>query len=740
MIKKISFILFSLICLLLAATTIIEKFQGTQYVQSYIYGSWWFYLLWAALVGVSLIYITKLKLYKRLSVFLLHMSFVCILIGALVTALTATRGSIYLTLGEKTNVFISEEGEEIQLPFEILLDSFDVKYYTGTKAPADYISHVSFIDGGSRISTNISMNNIGKYRAYRFYQSDYDQWGSHLSINKDVYGIPLTYGSYILLALSLIFMLTDPKGAFRKLLNSPLLKNVSMTIVLLLLTFGSANSLIASPVESNLPRTLTKEQAKCFDNLQIVFNERIMPLSTVARNFTLKLVGDDEYKGLNYKQFFFSWLLFPSEWENEPLFEVPLSKKQEFLRLKQISAYSDFFTDKNVYKLNHYIKNTDRKTQPALYKELGQLNEKVQLVAMLRSGAMMKIFPIRDSLNQLQWYSPVSDLPLPEEEGQSIFVKKSFELLLHSYSEGNTQEFKEIAKKIESYQKKFGEESLLSERKMKAEHLYSAIPVTTIFYRLNLTLGLIALIILVLSRNNRKTAKTVSIVLNSILILNIVVLSLYIGLKWYIIGRVPLINGYDTMIFLGCSVAIITFLMRKTLILFSAMGTMLVGFTMLVATIGGLNPQITPLIPVLNSPFLTTHVCFIMLSYALFAFTFINGILALTVGRSDSVLMERITLFSRIFLILAISFLAVGIFIGAVWANVSWGRYWAWDPKEVWALITLIVYCLPLHSKSLKFFNNNKIFHIYLICSIAVVLMTYFGVNLILGGMHSYVA
>ncbi len=732
-IKTISFSLFTVIAIVLATTTVIEKFSGTHYVQTSIYGAWWFYLLWIVLTISSLIYFYRSNLHKKISTFMLHISFVVILLGAIVTALTAQRGMIYLPVGVTQNSFTDSNNNKIQLPFEITLKLFEIKYYSGTNAAADYMSNVVFSQNGKEVSEKIvSMNKIAKYDGYRFYQSEYDNSGSWLSVNRDIYGIPITYTGYVLLVLSFIILLVSPKGAFRRLLKSPLLqKGMMLGVMCIWATISNAQS-------SKIPQTLSKEQCKMLEDLQVVYNERVMPLSTLARDFTLKLTGSDNYKDCSYEQFFWGWFFFPTEWENEAIFEVPQSKKQKFLGLERQSAYKDFFTSKNIYKLNHYIRNVDSKKEIALHKELTKLNEKIQLIAMLRSGAMVKIFPYKNNNGKISWYSPKDSLPEEMDLGQSLFIKNSFEMLLSAYASGNSAEFSEIADKIVGYQKKFGEDSLLKPQKVEAERLYFSIPVTALLFRMNLFIGILSVIIIVLNKK-KQLNKIIGNILNVDILFSWVLIAIHIALKWYITGRMPLSNGYDTMIFLGLSISTIIFCLRKSFLLFTAMGTTLIGFTMLVATLGGLNPQITQLIPVLNSPFLTTHVCLIMLSYALFAFTFINGIIALTLGRSDKNLLDRLSIYSRIFLILGLVFLAIGIFIGAVWANVSWGRYWAWDPKEVWALITLMFYSLPLHSSSIKIFRNKIVFHIYMIFGIIVVLMTYFGVNLVLGGMHSYV-
>ncbi len=733
MLKCLVFVLYGAIVAILAVATFVEKGKGAAYVSQAVYGAWWFYVLWAVLSVCTLVYMYKVKLHQKISVYLVHLSFVLILVGAITTATTARRGMIYLPLEQVQNSFMDDSDNNQELPFTITLNSFEVDYYSGTSAAADYTSHFTLQDGDSSTQMRVSMNKIASYMGYRFYQSDYDQGGSWLSINRDVYGIPITYCGYILLAISLVWMLVSPKGSFRRIIKQLQLVKTSLVIIL----FVAPSILLAS--ENTPPQTLTKQQCAALEDLQVVYNNRVMPISTLARDFTLKLTHDDSYGDLSYEQFFWGWMLFPTEWENEPIFEVPMSDRQKFLGLNQYSSYRDMFTSKGIYKLKHYIANTDPKIQSALYKELVKLDEQVQLIAMLRSGAMVKIFPHQDTDGNLAWYSPIDSLPRSMEQGQALFIKKSFDLLMSAYAASSDKDFGELATKMVLYQNKYGVDSILSPSKVSAERWYYRLPVTTFLYRMNLALGLLALMVIVWGKASRYMVRAANISLVGTSAITLVALSVFISLKWYVSGHIPLVNGYDTMVLMGWCGAIVSLLVHRVSALFSSMGVVVVGFSMLVATIGGLNPQITPLMPVLNSPYLTIHVCLIMAAYALFAFTFLAAIVALVCGRSNAQLVHRTTLFSRLLLMLAVVLLALGIFIGAVWANVSWGRYWAWDPKEVWALITMMVYSLPLHTASLSWFRNDKLFHIYLVFAFLTVLMTYFGVNYYLGGIHSYV-
>ncbi len=277
----------------------------------------------------------------------------------------------------------------------------------------------------------------------------------------------------------------------------------------------------------------------------------------------------------------------------------------------------------------------------------------------------------------------------------------------------------------------------ISERKFSAEIFYNNFPFVKILFMLNLTMGLLTFLLLMMPR------KTTFYVLlrfsTAILWAAFLVLVFGYALRWYIGGRIPLGNGYETMLFLALSIMAFTMVMYHRLTYLIPFGFLLSGFTLLVAWLGEMNPQITPLMPVLKSPLLSTHVSVIMMSYALLAFMVLNGIMALIqLRRGNQQQVEQLTVLSRLMLYPAVFLLTIGIFLGAVWANVSWGKYWSWDPKEVWALITMLIYAVPFHQQSIPFLRQPKWLHTYLIVAFLTVLMTYFGVNYFLGGMHSY--
>jgi ABC-type transport system involved in cytochrome c biogenesis permease subunit len=216
----------------------------------------------------------------------------------------------------------------------------------------------------------------------------------------------------------------------------------------------------------------------------------------------------------------------------------------------------------------------------------------------------------------------------------------------------------------------------------------------------------------------------------------VICLTLLLSLRWWVSGHVPVSNGYETMQFMAWAMLIITLVLQRRFAIISGLGTLIASFCLLVAMIAGGSPQITPLMPVLQSPLLSIHVMTVMCAYALFALITLLSIVALVTKTPNNSKLS--TLNSQLLLYPAVFLLTTGIFLGAIWANVSWGTYWSWDPKETWALITLMIYAVPLHAESMPQFRNPRFYHAYLVFAFLSVLITYFGVNYLLGGMHSY--
>ena len=750
MVKKIIFTLYILVLISMAVATIVEKSQGTDYVHAHYYGAWWFILMWAVIAALGAFYIIKRKV-KRASTLALHLSFIIILAGALLTHISAKRGMIHLRIGQPTDSYLmaDEDGEgmkEEKLPFSLCLQNFEAKMHDGTQAVADYSSKFTVVDGNEKSEGLVSMNKIYSHRSYRFYQSSYDEdgKGSVLAINADPFGIPVTYTGYALLFLSLIWMLLDPKGGYRKLLASPLLKKGALGIALLL----SVGNLQAAETGALDHAVLPKETAEKFGELNILYNDRICPVQTYALDFCKKIYGARSYKGLTAEQVLSGWIFYGDEWAKEPFIRVKSGELKSTLNLPDYCSVSQFFNkDMGGYTIGQYVQEYYNGAQDKFHHQAGDIDGKIQLIMDLRRGVSLKVLPYTFTKNvratkenpfikagTTTWFSPTDKLPYAVEKQHALYITNVFSLLYGDVKAGNIDRVNIFFDKMKKYQQISGGNSLPSSTQYKAERINNAFPFATVLFMVNLTLGFIALFYTIYRMTKKREVKVLDIALPILLVVSFLALTFGLILRWIISGNVPMSNGYESMLTVAWFVMLIAIFMQFRIRLVMVFGFLLSGFFLLVSHINQMDPAIGQMMPVLNSPLLSIHVSIIMMSYALLSLTFICGIMGICM-RSHG---EELQALSRVFLYPALTCMGFGIFIGAIWANVSWGNYWSWDSKETWALITFMIYAVVVHTQSLPVFRKPLVYHIYITLAFLSIAMTYFGVNYFLTGMHSY--
>lgn len=753
MVKKIIFILYILVLVCMAAATIVEKSQGTDYAHAHYYGAWWFILIWAVLAALGAFYIIKRKV-KCASTLALHLSFIIILAGALLTHISAKRGMIHLRIGQPTDTYMAQDEEqgmqEEKLPFSLCLKKFEAKMHDGTNAVADYSSKFTVIDGDDKSEGEVSMNNIYSHRSYRLYQSSYDEdgKGSVLAINADPYGIPVTYTGYALLFISLVWMLFDPKGGYRKLLKSPLLKKGAL-ITALILSMGNIQTLHAESATSNLQNAvLPKETAEKFGELHILYNDRICPLQTFALDFCKKIYGARSYQGLTAEQVLSGWVFYGNTWANEPFIKIKSGEMKTAMNLPDYASLNTFFNrEMGGYTIGQYVQEYYNGQQDKFHQQAADIDGKIQIIMELREGVSLKVLPYTFTKNvkatknhpfikagTTTWFSPVDKLPQAVEHQHALYIRNVFSLLNGDVKAGNTSRVNEFFVKMKKYQEVSSGNSLPTATQYKAERINNAFPFATILFMANLTLGFIALFYTIYRMTKKKEIKVLNIALPILLGVSFLALTFGLALRWIISGNVPMSNGYESMLTVAWFVMLISILMQLRIRIVMVFGFLISGFFLLVSHINQMDPAIGQMMPVLNSPLLSIHVSIIMMSYALLSLTFICGIMGICM-RSHG---EELQALSRIFLYPALTTMGFGIFIGAIWANVSWGTYWSWDSKETWALITFMIYAVVVHTQSLPVFHKPLVYHIYITLAFLSIAMTYFGVNYFLTGMHSY--
>ena len=711
--KRLPFILLFLTAIVLAIATFVEDRNGTDFSHTAVYGALWFKMLWGAVAVSAVWWICKAKLYRRTAVFMLHLSLMLILSGGLVTALTYKGGMLHLRQGCPEAQFVADDHHVEALPFVISLDTFYIQYYPGIETPQDYVSRV---DIGGATTHVISMNRILRQDGFRLYQHSYDPdgLGSWLTVTYDPYGTAIAYIGFLLFGLSGIVMLFGRRNGFWQLCRQ---FRTSGTISLLLILFiplsvtamgaCSCSDSTAEPSSTVAKDTEVREvtipsiarvEADSLAPRLVIWNGRVCPFNTLATDFVVKVYGKRRCMSYSPEQVVASWSCYPDIWNRAPVIEVKNVELRQRIGMNDTHcSYVSLFDSEGNYRLQPLWENLADK-HGKLAQAIQQVDEKVALITMLQNGSLIR------------------------EVGEG--------------GGGST-----------------AEPSSTVRRRIKAELLYNRVPFVSILFMVNLSLAALCFILLCLPRLRPMLS---SFWWRLLLVLSLLTLLFAYVLRWYVSGRVPLSNGFETMMFAALAIQAIALVLCRRWPLVIPFGFVLSGFLLLVAHLGVMSPQITNLMPVLQSPWLSSHVSVIMIAYALLGFTFLNSLFALIMSRRENrraqdggeeeprrekpraLEGEALTLLSRLMLYPAVFLLFVGIFLGAVWANVSWGTYWSWDPKEVWALITAIVYALPLHGQSLEWVRNNRTFNRYLIFAFLTVLMTYFGVNFLLSGMHSY--
>ncbi|MBQ5925665.1 MAG: cytochrome c biogenesis protein CcsA [Paludibacteraceae bacterium] len=488
------------------------------------------------------------------------------------------------------------------------------------------------------------------------------------------------------------------------------MKKLSLLIIILHCVLCTVHS------QTTLPHDVANE----FGNLLVYHNNRICPLQTLARDYTIKLTGKTSYKDFSAEQVLLGWFFYYNEWRNEPMIKIKGKDAQQTLGIEGKYASFNDFTSPQGYKLTG--------TQG---KNFSAADEKYNLIMMNLTGSLLKIFPHNNA--SINWFALNDNLPADMPQAEWLFIRKSMNLVAEYIAHSQYNEAIDLIRKIRKYQETQLGTLTPSKTRITAERIYNHLNFNRPLAMALMTIGILLYVITIISN---KTPRWSWFILTP----TAIYLLFAVVLRGYIAGHFPLSNGFETMQFL----ALIASLMPFITLLFKRKNTnnnssflipnssLICGIALMVATMNELNPRITLLMPVLQSPLLSIHVMVIMISYTLFALILLNATTNLIKNNHELCIMNyELNIF-------ALFLLTAGIFIGAIWANVSWGRYWGWDPKEVWALITMLIYSLPLHRASLKIFQNPRFLNWYYIFAFLSVVITYFGVNFILGGMHSY--
>ncbi|MFK5959139.1 MAG: cytochrome c biogenesis protein CcsA [Lutibacter sp.] len=650
--------------------------------------------------------------------------------------------------------------KEIKLPFTIKLKDFILDKYPGTNSASSYASEVQLVDSDKNVKKDfrIFMNNILNYKGYRFFQSsfDKDEKGTYLSVNNDYWGTLITYAGYILLTIGMLLTFFSKKTRFyivMQKIKKLRAANTTLLIVLLFL-FASTNSFAQLNKEDlNVTHIVNINHANKFSKLVVQdFRGRMKPVHTLTREILRKLARKESLYGLSAEQIILSIFANNSEWYTVKLIKLG---KHETISTKlgvatKYVSYKDFFDQDGVYKLKDEVRkvyNLKPVDRGVYEKELLKIDEKVNILSMLFSGALLKIVPNVNDTNST-WLSNSNHTNSTTQNTVATKFFSSYSALLNdamhtnNYSNANN-----LINELKDYQIKNGGVIMPSSTKINAEILLNKMNIFNRLALLYILLGLLFLSCLFLGVFKPKLNLTLIYkVLFSLVIIGFILHTIGLGLRWYISGRAPWSNGYESMIYIAWTSTLAGVIFTRKSFGGLAATMFLASIILLVSMLSFLDPEITPLVPVLKSYWLTIHVSLEAGSYGFLMLGAIIGIinlvlmLFLTNSNKDRIvrIIKEMSYISELTLIGGLFMVSIGTYLGGVWANESWGRYWGWDAKETWALVTILVYAFILHMRIIPKLFGLFSYNVATIFGLASVIMTYYGVNYYLSGLHSY--
>ncbi len=657
------------------------------------------------------------------------------------------------------NVKMDYGSSDIKLPFSIKLQKFELERYPGSMSPSSYASRVVVIDKEKNLTMpyHIYMNHVLNYRGYRFFQSSYDrdEHGSILSVNHDYWGTFFTYAGYILLALGMFLSLISKNTHFAALGKYIRKTSHGAKAAFLLLLFTTGFSSMATAQHGHIDfkqiPVISKAEADQFGRLLVQSNDgRIKPVNTLASEILRKLTWKSTFHGLNADQVLLGMMAYPQYWQQVPIIKVSDKAVAKVIGIKgKYASYLDFIDMKtNRYKLQKYVSEVYAKSpsQRGMFdKEVMKVDERLNIEYMVFTGQLLRMIPDPKDPNH-PWYSPASK-PTTLSGQDSLMVVSVIPQYLQALTKGETGLARTLLTQFSAYQQKFGASIIPSQKKIDAEILYNK---WMIFFRLAIIYSMVGLIMIVFSFvalfKDTKLIRTILNILLGVIAIGFLFQTFGLGLRWYISGHAPWSDGYESMIYIGWVTMLAGLLFSRRSKMTAGATTLLASIILFVAHLSWMDPEITNLVPVLKSYWLTIHVSVITASYGFLALGallgFFNLILMILKTPKNRELISahirELTAINERTLIVGLYMLTIGTFLGGVWANESWGRYWGWDPKETWALVSVLVYSFIAHMRYIPGLKSKFAYNLGSVVAFFSILMTYFGVNYYLSGLHSY--
>ncbi|MDG1729776.1 MAG: cytochrome c biogenesis protein CcsA [Algibacter sp.] len=671
----------------------------------------------------------------------------------------------------------------LELPFSLKLNDFEAERYPGTeRGYSAYSSEVTVLDDSAEdYDYKIFMNNILDHGGYRFFQSSFDpdEKGTILSVNHDFWGTLLTYIGYFMLyfgMMAILFSKHSRFGDLKRYLEKVKAKK-SKLLTILVLCFGlhafsqehhegdghdhsqPTKTQIDSILEANMA---PKSHADKFGRLVIQdLSGRMMPVNTYASEMLRKLSKSDTYEGFDANQVFLSIQESPMLWYNVPIIYLKAKKGDSIRKLIGVAMdakyvpLADFFSDRGDYKLAPYLDEAYKAQIPnGFQKEFKETDQRVNLLYNTIEGMSLKIFPIPNDENN-KWISNFDyrkDTSTIKDSLYSNFVKNGFRAYLFTLNQAKkTGDFEEAEKLLTAFKKtqhRYGGAVMLSDDKVKTEVLYNKYDIFKKLFSWYLYAGSLLFVLLIVQIfNGKRTFVNVSVTVFKFIILGLFILHTA-GLiaRWYISGHAPWSDAYESMIYVAWATMFFGLAFGRKSDLTIASTAFVTSMILMIAHWNWMDPAIANLQPVLNSYWLMIHVAVIVASYGPFALGMILGVVSLLLmiftTKANKAKMDlnikELTVINEMALTVGLVMLTIGNFLGGMWANESWGRYWGWDPKETWALISIMIYAFVIHMRLVPGLRGRWFFNLMSIVAFASILMTYFGVNFYLAGLHSY--
>ena len=647
-----------------------------------------------------------------------------------------------------------------ELPFSIYLRDFQLERYPGSMSPSSYASEIILKDPASSVERpfRIFMNNILKYNGYCFFQSSFDQdeKGTVLSVNQDYWGTLITYLGYFFMALGMVFTIFLKNSRFQTLirLSSKLQsKRKSFKIIFIGAIISSISWTTNSVLAENNPVGKEKH-IHAFGQLLVQDHQgRIEPISTLASDLLRKIAKNDNWKGISAVEFFLDLSANPDKWKNIPFIKVSNPELKKTLGISEdMVSYSQMFDHSGNYRLSQLVQLAYNKKQTLRNKydkEIINVDERVNICYQVFKGDLLKIFPVPNDAHKT-WVT-FSKLPETMKKEESDFAGKILQLYYEEYNNsalsGNWSKPEEYLGYIKKFQLSYGADIIPTKAKINLEILYNDWNIFGKLAKIYAFLGLVLLVIhfMLIFKPTARFEKFL-IAGSVILLLSFLLYTAGLIIRWYISGHAPWSNGYETMIYVGWATSLSGFIFMKRSPITLAVTSLLTSIILFVAGMSWMNPEITNLVPVLKSYWLVVHVAIITASYGFLAMGALLGVLNMVLmilrnkknGENIRLTILEVSYIIEMAIMIGLLMLTIGSFIGGVWANESWGRYWGWDPKETWALVTILVYSIILHLRKIPGLKSVFALSSLAVFGLSSVLMTFFGVNYYLSGMHSY--